>query len=174
MTSQLLFIFKNRYHQSDDLISMESSSSNIKLKCTCQGRPCYHITYLIQKLRNDFYCQLEHKSQQEENAPIYLVPVDSSNILFLDFEDKYKNKLCKIYIRLQYNSFYFGCNCHPTECENFTHHCEHLKSLIDYVYQFYDPIQNTLKLDSRKSFISKEDNDSDLNELLFSMDELSI
>jgi len=51
MTSQLLFIFKiNRYHQSDDLISMESSSSNIKLKCTCQGRPCYHITYLIQKI----------------------------------------------------------------------------------------------------------------------------
>jgi hypothetical protein len=174
MSSQLLFIFKNKYHQSDDLISMESTSSNIKLKCTCQHKPCYHITYLIQKLRNDFYSHLDKKSQQEEEASIHLFPIDNSNILFLDFVDQHRNKLCKIYIRLQYNSFYFGCNCTPNECENFTHHCDHLKSLINYVYQFYDPIHNTLKVDSGKSFHSSEEKDSDLNELLFSMEELSI
>lgn len=172
MSNQLLFIFKNRYLQSDDLISMEFSSSNIKLKCTCQHEPCYHITYLIQKLRYDFNYQLEKKSQQKENASICLVPVDSSNILFLDFEDKHRNKLYKIYIRLQYNSFYFGCNCSPTECENFTHYCEHLKSLINYLFQIYDPNQNILKLNSQEPFISQED--SNLNELLLNMNNLSI
>ena len=163
MNSNLLFIFKNKYFNSDDIIYMKSLNSQLSIKCTCNKDNCYHISYLVQKFRNNFY---NHESILDDDF-INIIPIDNNNSIIVTFYDK--NKYHNIQIRLNYNNFYFCCDCQKTENENYVHDCEHLRSFINYIYNFYDPINNTIKKINNDNLINSE-----LNELSFDMKNLSI